>query len=480
MTWSLLTEAYERLLTESGESLVTENAPVAWPGTAGGADSPAWGPNIRLYVWASIRAGTTMHWGPDATSRLDSGNVWAASGSVTPPGVPPVSERLWIDLTCDTLEVETHLGGSSAEGPMVRVDAGTATLTLFDPARIYDPLNPSGPYQYGGITRLGPGIQIKVWAEVLTGSSTITTYWLHTGTVDSWTEQWEPSPTKRRAVVVSSDAVKDLVNLDRGEQPPVGAGDTTTQRVERILTYYGWAGTRNLDTSSVTEQATTLAQSAWELISRTADDEIGMVWISPTGVLQMRSRATWTQGSDPVLSVGCAPSPAPWDIAVDAQVSAAGRLFKNAAYVARTGGTQQIARSDTSIQLYGERDLKRTDLGHSADPVTATWASFIVSLIGWPRARIEDITLAPGLVPGSWPDVLGVDLVTDRIAVHWQPADATEAVEATGRAVGIDHTIQRHGWETKFSLALADVYGRTLHWGTHPFDQLNRGNVYGL
>lgn len=457
-----------------------EVEPRAWPGTAGGAQSPDWGANIRLYVWASIGAGTTMHWGSHATSRLDSGNVWGGGSTATPPGVPPVGTRLWVDLTCDTLEVQTHLGGSSAEGPLVRVDAGTAQVTLFDPERIYDPLNPAGPFQYGGITRLGPGVQIRIWAEVLTGSSTITTYWLHTGTVDSWSEEWEPSPTKRRAIVTSSDAVKDLVALDRGEQPPVGAGDTTAQRVDRILTYYGWSGTRNLDSSTVTEQATTLAQSAWELISRAADDEIGMIWVSPDGVLQMRNRATWTQTPAPVLSVGCAPTLGLWEIAVDAQVSAAGRLFKNAAYVTRTGGTQQIVRSDTSIQLYGERDLKRTDLGHSADSVTATWGAFIVSLIGWPRARVETISLAPGLVPASWTDVLGVDLVTDRIAVHWQPADASESVDAVGRAVGIDHTIQRHGWEVTFSMALADVYGRVLHWGTHPYDQLTRGNVYGL
>ena len=450
------------------------------PFTAGGASSPAWGDNIRLYVYASIRAGTTMHWGSHPTSFLDAGNVWGG-GSVTPPGVPPLANTLWVDLTCDTQEVQTHLGGSSAEGPIVRVEAGTAQITLLDPTRKYDPLNPAGPFQYGGITRLGPGVQIKVWAEVQTGS-TFTTYWLHTGTVDSWTEQWEPSPNKRKAIVVSSDAVKGLVSLDRGEQPPVGAGDTTAQRVERILAYYGWAGTRNLDASTVTEQATTLAQSAWELISRTADDEIGLVWISPQGVLQMRNRATWLQQSPPVLSVGCAPT-APlgtWDIALDAVVAAAGRLFKNAAYVSRTGGVQQVARSETSIQLYGERDLKRTDLGHDADTVTATWASFIVSLIGWPRARVEDITLAPGLSPVSWSDVLGVDLVTDRITVHWQPEDSTDPVVATGRAVGIDHTIQRQGWEVQMHMALADVYGRVLHWGAHPYDQLSRGNVYGL
>jgi hypothetical protein len=67
--------------------------PDPWPGTPGGAYSPHWGGDIRLYVWAAILAGTTMKWGPDPADKLDSGNVWS-KGSVLKAAPPAPAGRL--------------------------------------------------------------------------------------------------------------------------------------------------------------------------------------------------------------------------------------------------------------------------------------------------------------------------------------------------------------------------------------------------
>lgn len=483
---------------------MSPSAPKAWPGTAGGASSPAWGDSIRLYVWAGIAAGTTMHWGPDPTDRLDAGNVYAGT-QVGPPG--GTGGQLWVDLTCDVLALETSLGADSADGPIVKALAGTASFTLRDPTRKYDPLNPSSPYQYGGVSRLGPGTSVKIWAELAPAiggqdlateiseqllteagdqlllespnAPTVTQYPIHLGTVDSWEEEWKASPNKRQVKVVSSDAVKNLTALNRGEQPAVGSGDTTSQRVERILSYYGWAGTRYIDTSAVTEQATTFAQSAWELIGRVADDEIGMVYIDANGILRFKTRALWQALSPIVLSIGCSPSaPTAWDIVLDAQVTAGGAYFANAIFATRTGGTQQSATSLTSIQRYGERSLKRSDLGVLDDTGAGTWASFLLALVAWPRSRIEGVTLRPGIDQGSWSDVLSVDLMEERVQVYWQPPDATATVTAAGRLIGVEHHVTHGAWDVDMHLALADVFGRKMHWGPHPDDRLTAGMVY--
>lgn len=479
--------------------------PDPWPGTAGGAWSPNWGPNIRLYVWAAIAAGTTMHWGPDPTGRYDAGNVYGGTSPAPPGGTGGL---LWRDITCDVLDLQTSLGADSADGPITKANAGTATFTLRDTHRDYDPLNPASPYQYAGVSRLGPGTAVKIWAELYSpaGGSDLTTeagdqlvteagdqlnleapfpsasltpFMLHTGTVDSWEAPWEPNPQNRRANVVSSDATKDLVALDRGEQPAAGAGDTTNQRIERILTYYGWTGTRVLDPSAVTLQATTFAQSAWELIGRVSDDEIGLTYIDPSGVLRFRTRALWQTVPAPALTVGCSPqAPSAWDIILDANVAASGAYYVNAAYATRTGGTQQTAKNLESIQLYKERGLKRTDLGLNTDPQVATWASFLVSLLAWPRARITDVALRPALDHLSWADVLGIDLMTERVQVYWKPPDSADTVTGTGRAIGVDHNITFRRWDVGLHLALGDLQGRTLHWGPHPNDHLDAGYSY--
>lgn len=441
-----------------------------WPGTPGGATSPAWGGQIRLYVWLAIAAGSTMRWGQSATDNLDVGNVWGSgAGSVTPP-----AGRLWVDLSCDVRRVETHVGGTRSDGALTRAEAGTCALTLADPDREYDPTNPDSPWQYGGRSRLAPGTPVWVWAEVLATPTTVTTWRIFTGSVDSWTEEWELHPANREARVVASDATKTLVALDWGEQPAIGAGDTVDARLTRILAYYGFTGTTNFAPSTVTLQATTLAKSAWELIGRAVDDELGFVWFDRLGVLQFRRREAWKTIAAPILTVGC---PDGYDAVIDAKVVTGADQLKNSIYAANTGGTTQSAKSATSIAQYGTHGYKRTDMGMQNDAQAAAWALFLLQLNGFPRAQIESVTLRPAFAPAMWPTLLGLNFVGDRVKVQWQPP-GEPLVEATGRVMGVDHTITRHTWEVDLVLSMADLYARTMHWGTHPYDRLTVGNVY--
>lgn len=442
---------------------------MAWPGTPGGAFSPHWGGDIRLYVWVAISAGSTFHWGQSTTDNLDAGNVWGG-GSVGP--TPPAG-RLWVDVSCDVRELQTHVGGARSDGALSKAEAGTCSFTLADPNRVYDPLNPDSPWQYAGRSRLAPGTPVWVWAETLTSPTTVATWRIFTGTVDSWQEAWELRPQRREAQVVASDATKVLVNLDWGEQPAVGAGEVVSARIARILTYYGYTGSTNLDTSTVALQATTLAQSAWELIGRATDDELGFVWIDRLGVLQFRKRDTWKTLSNPVLTVGC---PAGYDAVVDADVKASGTV-RNAIYAANSGGTVQVAKSDVSIATYGPHNYKRTDLGMQNDSQAAAWASFLLQLSGFPRQQIEKVTVRPAFTPAMWPTLLGLNLITDRVRVNWQPPGEV-LVDGIGRVVGVDHSVTRFAWEVDLSLTLADLFARVFHWGPHPNDRLTQGNVW--
>lgn len=449
-----------------------------WPGTAGGVSSPDWGDTVRLYVWAAIQAGTTMHWGPHATSRLNSGNVWSPGGA--PPSPAPPAGTMWVDLSCDVVDLATHLGGAAGDRNLLtRAEAATAEVTLIDPDRIYDPLNPDSPYQYGGHSRLGPGVGLRVFVEVQTGPSTVAQTLLFTGTVDTWAAPWTRHRSERRVRVVASDATKILAGLDWGEQPAVGAGETTGARIARILNYYGWTAPTRLDTSPITEQATTLAQSAWELLGRVADDEIGFIYVDPTGTFQFHARTTWATTPDPVVTVGCDPAvPAATDIVVDAEVDNNSLALTNSVTATRVGGTTITARSSASITLYGERGYKRTDLGFDNDSLVGPWAAHVLGLFAFPRARLTSVLLYPHFNDTSWAAVLGITLVTDRVRVLWTPPEATAAYDTTARVFGVGHRVTRSSWQTTWNLAYADLYSRIMHWGAHPFDRLDAGNVY--
>jgi hypothetical protein len=465
MSDRITTEAGLGLLTESGDSLVWRS----WVGTPGGATSPYWGGDIRLYVWVAIQAGSTFTWGQSDTDNLNAGNVWGG-GSVGPA---PPAERLWVDVSCDVRNLQTHIGGARSDGALSRAEAGTCSLSLADPNRIYDPLNPDSPWQYAGRSRLAPGTPLWVWAEVPNDEGSVSTWRIFTGTVDTWQEDWQLHKADREAQVVASDATKTLVNLDWGEQPATGAGDTVDERIQRILTHYGYTGDWELDESAITLQATTLAQSAWELIGRASDDELGVVWIDSLGTLQFRSRDAWKVLADPVLEVGC---PDGYDSVLDAEVTSAGTI-RNAIYAANAGGTVQQARAEASIAIYGPNNYKRTDLGMQVDSQAAAWATFLIQVQGFPRAQIQKVTLKPAFTPEMWDALLGLKLIEDRVKVEWQPP-GEPLVTGVGRVLGVDHSISWHSWETDLVLTMGDLFARVFHWGPHPNDRLTQGNVW--
>jgi len=436
--------------------------------------SPWWGQRVRLFAMASIATGSAFKLGPGPTARLDAGNVL---GPITnPPALPP-SAGLWVDLTCDVLSIDISAQASHTDAAVARMEASTATLVMRDPQRTYDPLNPSSSWTLNGSSRLTPGVPVKVWAEVVDTATTpnVTTYNLFTGTADSWSEPWTPHPSERRATLVASDATKDLANRDWGEQPSVGAGDTVAQRITRILSYYNFTGPTSLDTSAVTLQATTMAQSAWELLLRAADDEIGLVFFLSDGRFRFINRDGWSANTAPVISVGC--PGAQYDIVTDADVGNNAINVRNSISAARTGGVAQRATSDSSVLKYGMFGYGRTDLGVQTDAIAATWATFTLSFKAFPRPNLSSVTLRPALNETSWPAVLGVRRVSDVFQLKWTPPGTTDTYDVKGRAMGISHTIDRQTWEVTWDVGFPALSRKTFHIGTHAFDRLTDGNV---
>jgi hypothetical protein len=449
-----------------------------WPGTTGGAGSPNWGPYIRLYVRAAIGAGNTFHVGAHTFDRLDAGNVLGG-------GVPAPGGDLWSDMSCDITELQVTSGATSSQGIFSKPDAATVTVNILDPDAKYDPLNWTSPFAYGGHSRLIPGTPIEVFAEVVTpADSTITRHWLFTGTADSWGEDWTPHRNERTAQLVASDATKILARMDQPEQPSTGAGDTVTQRVDRIVTAFGWGGTVEHDPAggTVTLQATTLAQPAWELLNRTLDDELGYVYLTATNSLRWVNRATWTTRPAWAIVLGCVPGG--HDILIDAAPSTIDRQIRNRVDATRTGGVNQSARSDVSIERFGMYGYNRTDLGLADDSQAATWATRVVELYAYPQVSLAGIVMVPAVAAdtvAAYRQILSIRYVSDIARIFWSPPDIAEyTVDLLSRVVGVDHRIDRARWETTWQLVQGSTLanaGITFHIGAHANDRLNSNFV---
>lgn len=469
-----------------------------WPTSRpGGAVSPDWGGYLKVWVEAGIAPGRGWHIGPHANDRLDAGNVVGPVADFA--GTGDDTDRLWVDLTCDTLDVDLDNGASRADGIFSRNEAATCHVTLYDPGRKYDPANPDSPYVLGNRSRLVAGTPFRVTVEIVDGATAaVTARTLFTGRVDAWSEDWTPTPAARRAHIIATDAVRQLVHLNWGEQPPTGTNDTTTERMHRIIDYYALPLTINepATPSTVTLDATTLAVSAWELLNRTMDDELGYVHVRPPDVLgdpatlRWVNRDTWiTPDLTPKYELGCSPdAPDAYDIVTDVTIADASLQVRNAIYAARTGGTMQVFRVPASIQRNGgwEADFRRTDLGLKDDTEVADWAQTVGILYAFPAPEPTAVTLLPQLAPepwAAWLDVLDTLEVTDFVELYWQPPGTSSTTRSIFRVVGVAHTFTRRSWEVGWQVVGA---GRTATGagvftvGPHANDRLDDGNVIGL
>lgn len=459
-----------------------------WPsGTPEGASSPAWGGYVRVWVRAAIAAGHTWTLGPHDADRLDDGNVLGGA-PILPAGRATASDLLWIDMACDTLDVELAAGASSSEGILTKPDAATCVVNLADPERKYDPLNASSPYALGTRSRLVPGTPVDVFCEVVDGDTGAwSREWLFTGSADSWGEDWTPNPRERTAQLVASGESKAFVNMRRpAQEPPVGAGDTVAQRIDRIVAEAGWTGIVEHGTGTVTLGPTALDGNGWDMLNATLDDELGYVYFTGDGRLRWVGRATWFDTTGPpVLALGCGEGL--FDVLTDASPSAIDTQIRNAVYAARTDGPTFAALSASSIDRYGRFDYSRTDLGLATDAAVGIWANVVLQLYAYPQISLSDVTAQPAIEPRSWEvwqALFAVAFVSDLVRIVWTPPDQPDVapIDVLERVVGVQHRITRALWEVQLELvdAAALAYaGMIWTLGPHANDRLDSGFVLG-
>jgi hypothetical protein len=182
------------------------------------------------------------------------------------------------------------------------------------------------------------------------------------------------------------------------------------------------------------------------------------------------NRETWTTVPAPRLVVGCeAVDSQARDVLIDASPAKFDLQMRNDVWAARSGGNQQHAFSQSSIDEYGPYGYERTDLGLASDPQVAEWASFVVQLHAFPQVGVQDLTLIPAADPQSWElwaTVLDWEWFTDVAHIEWAPPDLpAHIIEGDVRVVGVAHTITRDRWE----VAWQTIAARPFAYATNGF-----------
>jgi hypothetical protein len=362
-----------------------------------------------------------------------------------------LGNEVWSDITEYARSLSVRRGASRAEGPVLRFEAGTMTLTLDNSDRRFDPTNTSGPYVAAGISQVTPMRQVRVVADYA-GIS----YPVFTGYADAWDISYD-GPSVSMCVLTATDATKVLANFDRvALGSAVGAGELSGARVHRILDSASWpVGQRDIDAGDSALQGTTMDRSAWEELVMVQDSEIGQVFIDARGYVVFRERsANMSDAHSTTVQAAFGDDVGELPF-VDHSIVYDDEGLANLVRIARTGGTQQTAQDASSQQQYLTHTHERTDLLMQTDADAANYAAFVLYQSREPELRFADLTISAHDDPGLMTHILGREF-GDLITLTRRPPGGGPVTTRRCFIVGVTHEVPSPGeWRTTWALQSA-------------------------
>ncbi|MEV7804983.1 hypothetical protein AB0O28_18740 [Microbispora sp. NPDC088329] len=365
------------------------------------------------------------------------------------PGVwTDVSEWLQAPMTI-------RRGSSRVESPVIRYEPGTATLRLKNRDRRFDPTHLGGPYVSGGVSQVTAMRPIRIRANWDTYILS-----LFRGYIDLWDVDWIAT-VHSIVTVTATDAFKVLANKRRSAvNPPVGAGETTGARINRILDSAGWpSADRDIATGNSTVQATDLSGDALSELQRVAESEIGELYVDGRGQVAFRNRhalITDFRSSNVMGTFGATPGvPAPFEVKLNTDDA----TLWNEVIVQRTGGAEQTAADSASMTANTPRTFQRSDLLLESDVDVGNYAQWILYISKNPETRFDEIRIHVHADPDTLAlQALGRE-IGDRIKIVRRNvpgggADVTREVFIRG----ITHEIGQATWITTWTLQSATRY----------------------
>jgi hypothetical protein len=371
----------------------------------------------------------------------------------------------YTDITAYVQDGTTSRVSTRQQGPLTVYQGGTASFTLNNADGRFDPANLSGPYVAAGVSQVRPMVPVRVRA--IYGG---VTYSVFSGFATSWIPPaGNFGPVYDQTVLAVSDAFRIFNGVTIPASGAVGAGELSGSRIRRILAAAGWyasaRGSSVIAGGNTAVQATTLGDTALNLMQLTADTEIGELYMDGSGRLVFRNRNAILQDtrSNTVQGVFGGVPGTSHSAGTELECTALARpdddtTLANDIQATRVGGSLQEVQDAVSIATYlFPRTYARSDLLHNNDTDTLNWANYVSYLSADDEFRFDDVTITPGADPAAlFPQALGRDL-GDRIQVWKRPPGVT-AYSKDLFVRGITHTFTPAWWQTVWTTQSAARY----------------------
>ena len=331
------------------------------------------------------------------------------------PTTNPRDTPVWEDMTPYVMDFSFTRGRNFE---LNRMEAGTATLTLDNTLRLFDPTNPDSPY-YGNI------LPMKKFRAYCTFGRAI--WYLFTGYIEEWQQTWE-NPDWAEVQLTVVDAFEQLALNFISTSFPV---QTSGQRINAILDQYDvmWpAEDRIIGTGYSNVAAATFDTSSTTALLTHIHDveagEVGYIIANSQGQIQFCDR--YYRLLNPTSNVSQAifgDDAAVTELEYTALTPSFDKtLIYNAVDVTSgaPSAVTQFVEDSTSETKYFSRHLSQTTV-LASDSDAHDVAQYLLAIYKDPVLRFKDMTFQPlSDTTGLWQAAVQLQ-VGDRITVRRRP-----------------------------------------------------------
>lgn len=338
------------------------------------------------------------------------------------------------------------------------IQPGTCTITLLDYLGLYDPDNPSTPYQTNGNPILRSGMRVRVGVMIPSLGTLVYTPLFVGGLEDATiARDWDPT------TVLSF--VDDLSLLNNADIPPfaepAAANMQTGWRAWWLMSFANKsAGDIDLTVGLVTSGRQMLPTSGGgnvgSALQQVADCEGGRVFAQANGRIKVQGHtddfvlttaATFTDAATLTTDIEY----------TDIQTSSSIKSLVNKTTVDRSsGGADNVtAQNDTSVALNGVKS-ESIDAPLANNFEAGVLAQWRANRRAKGATRIDSLTCTLSGQSGAWQTVAALDLgaiLRARRTAFGRTIDNTYALE------GIDYDIDVTGWQATFYTSPVEVTG---------------------
>lgn len=351
----------------------------------------------------------------------------------TVQGTAVLAGNLATDVSAYVLDCSVTRGRSRQ---FDEVQAGTATITLRNDDRRFDPLNTSSPYN-GNIL---PGKKVQI---------TKSGVYIYAGTIDDWNFGYDLNGLSI-ATITCVDGLAAISAIEMFAWTGT-TGQRAGARISAVLDRFevNYPPSRAIDTGASTLQADTITDGTNVLayLQLINDGELGHLFASRPNVLTFQARNTNANSTATAFADTTA------GIRFNRiEVSYGTELLFNTTIVARVGGTTETFTDTGSAAAYGVRTLSKTGLLYDTDQQSSDLGDYLVAIYGEPELRVSTLGVTMARLSTSEQAALLALELGSVVSVTFTPDGLGSAIVREALVEGIQHDIRREEWDVALSL----------------------------